>query len=94
MPGGKAGVTMPGKGRVVERGDVLDRYRNEVCYWADVPRPVRDTAIGRHQVVKKRLSHSECKLIGRGLTKLEARRVTSRRLVALVASGFARSANR
>jgi len=96
--GGKAGVTMPGKGRLVarerapgERGDGLgdttfDVYLNERTYWRNVPARVWEYTIGGYQVIKKWLSYREAKLLGRALTHDEAAEVrdTARRIAAIV----------
>jgi hypothetical protein len=95
---GKGGVTMPGKGKIVERdyteserkrvpdvgarhgvpllGDrTLDVYLNDVAYWSNIPSRVWEYTIGGYQVIKKWLSYREEKLLGRPLTKEEARYV-------------------
>ena len=89
--GGKEGVTMPGKGRTVERADplwgtVYDIYLNEQACWQNIPAAVWDFTIGGYQVIKKWLSYRERSLLGRDLTVEEARYVTemARRLAALV----------
>lgn len=84
---GKAGIVMPGRGRITERGDVLDIWLNERVYWRNVPRPVWEYTIGGYQVIKKWLSYREKALLGRALTPEEARYVTEmvRRLAALIA---------
>jgi len=88
---GKEGVTMPGKGRTVERSDpnwrvVYDVYLNEIACWQNIPATVWDFTIGGYQVIKKWLSYREHGLLGRDLTVEEARYVTemARRLAALV----------
>ena len=89
---GKEGVTMPGRGRVVERpcqtfevfGNLeglqaittLDIYLNDRAYWRNVPARVWDYTIGGYQVIKKWLSYREKALLGRGLTIEEAQEVT------------------
>jgi len=88
---GKEGVTMPGRGRVVERSGetfevsadlkglgstTLDIYLNAVAYWRNVPARVWDYTIGGYQVIKKWLSYREKALLGRGLTIEEAQEVT------------------
>lgn len=85
---GKGGVTMPGKGKLVERPDGgLDVHLNDVACWRNMPRPVWDFTIGGYQVIKKWLSYREKPLLGRALTPDEVRYVTemARRLAALVA---------
>ena len=61
---GKEGVTMPGRGRVVEHvpthvpgtseapGTSYDIYLNDVAYWRNVPARVWDYTIGGYQVIK------------------------------------------
>ena len=51
-------------------------YLNGIAYWRNVPARVWTYAIGGYQVMKKRLSYREKDLLGRGLTKEEAREVT------------------
>ena len=96
--GGKGGVCMPGRGKLVEReavkgdagavlGDAaLDVYLNDLAYWENVPRAVWDYTIGGYQVIKKWLSYREKAIIGRGLTMEEADYVTEmvRRIAALI----------
>ncbi|MFA6110586.1 MAG: type ISP restriction/modification enzyme [Candidatus Latescibacterota bacterium] len=85
---GKGGVTMPGKGRALLRGDEgYDVYLNEVTCWRNVPAAVWEFTIGGYQVVKKWLSYREKELLGRGLTPDEVRYVTAmvRRIAALLA---------
>ncbi|MEJ5311424.1 MAG: type ISP restriction/modification enzyme [Anaerolineae bacterium] len=95
---GKGGVTMPGKGKRVERaptpqehvtglGDTThDVYLNDDTYWRNVPARVWDYTIGGYQVIKKWLSYREQKLLGRPLTHDEAREVQhiARRIAAIV----------
>ncbi len=95
---GKEGVTMPGRGRLVEHtpahvpgtcevpGTSYDIYLNDVAYWRDVPARVWDYTIGGYQVIKKWLSYRERTLLGRGLTIEEAQEVThmARRIAALL----------
>lgn len=85
--GGKAGVVMPGRGRITDGGDVLDIWLNDRVYWGSVPRPVWQYTIGGYQVIKKWLSYREKALLGRALTPEEARYVSEmvRRIAALVA---------
>ena len=68
---GKGGVTMPGKGRLIERdytaeerditlGDrTCDVYLNDVAYWKNIPLRVWEYTIGGYQVIKKWLSYRE-----------------------------------
>ena len=64
---GAGGAVMPGRGKVVRRGDVVDVYLNEVTYWADVPLAVWEYRLGGYQVLKKWLSYREHKVLGRAL---------------------------
>ena len=63
-----------------------DIYLNEVAYWQNVPAKVWNYYIGGYQVIKKWLSYREHDLLGRSLTRDEAREVThmARRLAAIV----------
>ncbi|MGH9771331.1 MAG: type ISP restriction/modification enzyme [Candidatus Acidiferrales bacterium] len=82
---GKDGVTMPGKGRLIERdttaeergillGDrTCDVYLNGAAYWKNIPIRVWEYTIGGYQVIKKWLSYREEKLLGRPMTKDEVR---------------------
>ena len=92
---GKDGVTMPGKGKLVERkhdpGDGLgssefDVYLNDKAYWKGIPKRVWDYHIGGYQVIKKWLSYRERDLLGRPLTSDEVREVTNmaRRIAAII----------
>ena len=95
---GKERVTMPGKGRRVERapkaeervaslGETThDVYLNDATYWRNVPARVWDYTIGGYQVIKKWLSYREAKLLGRAITPEEAREVRemARRIAAIV----------
>jgi hypothetical protein len=85
--GGKGGVTMPGKGKIIRRDDgAYDVFLNDVACWRNVPEAVWDYTIGGYQVIKKWLSYREKPLLGRGLTSDEVRYVTemARRIAALV----------
>jgi hypothetical protein len=85
---GKAGVTMPGKGKLVRRDDgARDVFLNDATCWRNVPAAVWDYTIGGYQVIKKWLSYREKSLLGRALTSDEVRHVTDmvRRLAALIA---------
>ena len=64
---GQNRAVMPGSGKVVRRGDVVDVYLNEVTYWADVPSAVWEYRLGGYQVLKKWLSYRERKVLGRSL---------------------------
>lgn len=84
---GKGGVTMPGRGKVVDHGNgMLDVYLNDRTCWRNVPQAVWDFTIGGYQVIKKWLSYREKELLGRALTPDEVRYVTemARRLAALL----------
>ena len=84
---GKGGVTMPGKGKIIDRGDgAYDIVLNDIACWRNVPKAVWGYIIGGYQVIKKWLSYREKDLLGRGLTPEEVRYVTemARRLAALV----------
>jgi REP element-mobilizing transposase RayT len=95
---GKGGVTMPGKGRLIERGytpeerDIMlgdrtcDVYLNDVAYWKNIPLRVWEYTIGGYQVIKKWLSYREEKLLGRAMTKDEVRWVQemARRIAAIL----------
>jgi hypothetical protein len=67
-------------------GQPLDIYLNETTFWRCVPAKVWDFFIGGYPVVKKWLSYREETVLGRPLTKDEAREVTGmvRRLTAIV----------
>lgn len=84
---GKAGVVMPGRGKVTEHGNMLDIWLNDRVFWRNVPRPVWEYTIGGYQVIKKWLSYREKAILGRALTPEEARYVTEmvRRIAALIA---------
>ncbi len=86
---GQGGVTMPGKGKIVERPTKSERdiFLNDVAYWANIPQRVWDYTIGGYQVIKKWLSYREFSLLGRALTIDEAREVTNmaRRIAAIIA---------
>jgi hypothetical protein len=95
---GKGGVTMPGKGRLIERdytseerdimlGDrTCDVYLNDVAYWKNIPVRVWEYTIGGYQVIKKWLSYREERLLGRPMTKDEVRWVQemARRIAAIL----------
>jgi hypothetical protein len=93
---GKGGVTMPGKGKLVERVSTglpdilgkktLDIYLNGTACWKNVPEKVWDYTIGGYQVMKKWLSYREHDLLGRALTPEETQEVThmARRIAALI----------
>ncbi len=106
--GGKGGVTMPGKGRAIQRnfgasesacpgfGDsTFDVYLNDVAYWRNVPLAVWEYTLGGYQVIKKWLSYREKDLLGRSLSVDEVREVTNiaRRIAALLLLSPALDAN-
>ncbi len=81
---GKEGVTMPGRGRLVEKplagvgalsGAGYDVYLNEQVCWQSVPAAVWEFTIGGYQVIKKWLSYREKTLLGRDLSVEEGRYV-------------------
>ena len=90
---GQGGVTMPGKGRLVEREQLpessgirrmhafgkltYDVYLNDIAYWRNIPARVWEYTIGGYRVIKKWLSYRERDLLGRSLTLDEAREVTN-----------------
>ncbi len=85
---GKGGVSMPGKGKLIERDDgAYDIFLNDDAYWRNVPEAVWEYTIGGYQVIKKWLSYREKPLLGRSLTPEEVRYVTemARRITALIA---------
>jgi hypothetical protein len=89
---GRGGITMPGRGKVVERAateaevnpalglapgaSTYDIYLNERIYWRNVPPRVWEYAIGGYQAIKKWLSYRERPLLGRGLSPAEATEVS------------------
>jgi hypothetical protein len=95
--GGKNGVTMPGKGKAVALpgAATYDVYLNGKAFWNNIPSAVWEYTLGGYQVIKKWLSYREKELLGRGLTKEEARHVTdmARRIAALLLMGPALDAN-
>jgi hypothetical protein len=64
----------------------LDIYLNNETFWGNVPESVWDYAIGGYQVLKKWLSYREREVLGRDITKEEAREFTHivRRIAALM----------
>jgi hypothetical protein len=52
-----------------------DVYLNDIAYWKNIPAKVWDYTIGGYQVIKKWLSYRERNLLGRSLSKDEAREV-------------------
>jgi hypothetical protein len=67
-------------------GPSIDVYLNDTTCWRCVPKAVWDYVIGGYQVLKKWLSYRELDILGRPLTKEEAREFTSdvRRIAAIV----------
>ncbi len=67
-------------------GDTLDIYLNNEAHWSNVPHAVWNYTIGGYQVLKKWLSYREEEVLGRPITKEEAREFTHlvRRIGALV----------
>jgi Type ISP C-terminal specificity domain len=63
-----------------------DVYLNDVAYWKNIPAKVWDYIIGGYQVIKKWLSYRERDLLGRSLTKDEAREAMNiaRRIAAIL----------
>jgi hypothetical protein len=121
---GKGGITMPAKGKLVEReytpeekaafaggaaaldmsaadlaallgATTFDVFLNEKAYWKNIPAAVWEYTLGGYQVIKKWLSYREKPLLGRSITKDEARHVTdmARRIAALLLMGPALDGN-
>ncbi len=67
-------------------GRAVDVYLNDTTFWRGVPEAAWDYVIGGYLVIKKWLSYREEAILGRPLTKEEAREVTAmvRRLTALI----------
>lgn len=67
-------------------GSTIDIYLNNETFWANVPEAVWEYTIGGYQVLKKWLSYREREVLGRDITKEEAREFTHlvRRLAALI----------
>ena len=95
--GGRAGITMPGHGRAIERdisagefvglgSRTVDVYLNDVAYWKHIPLRVWEYTIGGYQVIKKWLSYREYAILGRRLSLDEIREVTAiaRRIAAIL----------
>jgi len=64
----------------------LDIYLNNEAFWSNVPEGVWEYAIGGYQVLKRWLSYRERQVLGRDITKDEAREFTQivRRIAALL----------
>jgi predicted helicase len=82
-------IVMPGQGKIVAHGNMLDIYLNNEVYWQNIPEAVWEYVIGGYQVIKKWLSYREQKILGRDITVDEAREVTNiaRRIAALISLG-------
>jgi hypothetical protein len=72
-----------------------DVHLNGKALWSNIPSAVWEYTLGGYQVIKKWLSYREKELLGRGLSKDEARHVTdmARRIAALLLMGPALDAN-
>ena len=66
-------AVMPGQGKVVQRGQMVDVYLNDRAYWKDVPLEVWEYRLGGYQVLKKWLSYRESKVLGRRLSDQEVK---------------------
>ncbi len=66
-------AVMPGQGKVVRRGEMVDVYLNDRAYWKDVPSEVWEYRLGGYQVLKKWLSYRESKVLGRRLSDQEVK---------------------
>ncbi len=76
-------------------GRAVDVYLNDTTFWRGVPEATWDYVNGGYLVIKKWLSYREEAVLGRPLTKDEAREVTAmvRRLTALILMSDALDAN-
>jgi hypothetical protein len=94
---GRGGITMPGRGRAVQRAYAPDEQAqlgaatfdislNDAVYWRNIPEAVWSYTLGGYQVIKKWLSYRELPLLGRSLSVDEAREVTqmARRIAAIL----------
>lgn len=97
---GQKGITMPGRGRVIDRAytseeqpmlaqlgaSTHDIYLNEIAYWKNIPDRVWNYTIGGYQVIKKWLSYREQELLERPLKPEEVIEVThmARRIAAIL----------
>jgi hypothetical protein len=63
-----------------------DIYLSDIAYWCNIPERVWDYALGGYQVMKKWLSYREQDILGRSLTRDEAREVMNmaRRIAAIL----------
>jgi hypothetical protein len=73
----------------------FDVFLNGTSYWKNIPSNVWEYTLGGYQVIKKWLSYREKELLGRSITKDEARHVTdmARRIAALLLLGPKLDAN-
>jgi len=55
----------------------FDVYLNAKVYWKNIPSAVWEYTLGGYQVIKKWLSYREKELLGRSISKEEARHVTN-----------------
>ena len=81
---------------VTPLGDTTyDVYLNGAAFWSNIPSAVWEYTLGGYQVIKKWMSYREKEMLGRGLTKEEARHVTdmARRIAALLLMGPALDSN-
>ncbi len=71
---------------VIWGSHTLDVHLNNETFWSNVPEAVWEYAIGGYQVLKKWLSYRERQVLGRDITKDEAREFTQivRRIAALL----------
>ena len=67
-------------------GNAIDVYLNDTTFWRGVPEAAWNYVIGGYPVIKKWLSYREGAVLGRPLSKNEAREVTAmvRRLTSLI----------
>jgi hypothetical protein len=95
MPGGgrvKEHAATPSESAAISEkdrerlGPPLDVFLNDVAIWHAIPLNVWEYRIGGYQVIKKWLSYREEPILGRPLTKEEARHVTAtvRRIAAII----------
>ena len=67
-------------------GGTIDIYLNNETHWRNVPEAVWEYTIGGYQILKKWLSYREEQVLGRPISKDEAREFTHlvRRIAALI----------
>ena len=67
-------------------GSTIDIYLNNEAHWSNIPEAVWEYTVGGYQVLKKWLSYREEEVLGRAITKEEAREFThmARRIAALL----------